>query len=38
MPWADVRKEMVEEKKLDPEVADKIGKGFRFALWPITVD
>ncbi|KAK4185524.1 hypothetical protein QBC35DRAFT_454182 [Podospora australis] len=26
MPWADVRKEMVEEKGLAPEVADKIGK------------
>ncbi|KAK4173583.1 putative mitochondrial histidyl-tRNA synthetase precursor [Triangularia setosa] len=26
MPWEDVRKEMVEEKGLAPEVADKIGK------------
>ncbi|AEO70298.1 11c14b2b-8afa-4b01-9e6a-905861fb1820 [Thermothielavioides terrestris] len=26
MPWADVRKEMVEEKGLAPEVADKIGQ------------
>jgi len=26
MPWADVRKEMVDEKGLDPEVADKIGE------------
>jgi histidyl-tRNA synthetase len=26
MPWADVRKEMVDEKGLAPEVADKIGK------------
>ncbi|KAK5663364.1 hypothetical protein OQA88_3792 [Cercophora sp. LCS_1] len=26
MPWEDVRKEMVEEKRLDPEIADKIGK------------
>jgi histidyl-tRNA synthetase len=25
MPWEDVRKEMTEEKGLDPEVADKIG-------------
>ncbi|KAL2144169.1 hypothetical protein VTI28DRAFT_9544 [Corynascus sepedonium] len=25
MPWADVRKEMVDEKGLAPEVADKIG-------------
>jgi histidyl-tRNA synthetase len=25
MSWADVKKEMVEEKSLDPEVADKIG-------------
>ena len=24
--WADVRKEMTEEKGLDPEVADKIGE------------
>lgn len=28
MPWADVRKEMVDEKGLAPEVADKIGE------WP----
>ncbi|KAK4136488.1 histidyl-tRNA synthetase [Trichocladium antarcticum] len=26
MPWADVRKEMVDEKGLDPEAADKIGQ------------
>ncbi|KAK3394191.1 hypothetical protein B0H63DRAFT_39236 [Podospora didyma] len=26
MPWVDVRNEMVEEKGLDPEIADKIGK------------
>ncbi|EAQ93387.1 hypothetical protein CHGG_01622 [Chaetomium globosum CBS 148.51] len=26
MPWADVKKEMVDEKGLAPEVADKIGK------------
>ncbi|EKV07138.1 Histidyl-tRNA synthetase, mitochondrial [Penicillium digitatum] len=26
MPWADVRKEMVDEKGLDPEVADRIEK------------
>lgn len=26
MPWADVRKEMVDEKGLAPEVADKIGE------------
>ncbi|GAB1310336.1 Cytoplasmic and mitochondrial histidine tRNA synthetase [Madurella fahalii] len=26
MPWVDVRKEMVDEKGLAPEVADKIGK------------
>ncbi|KAK4149499.1 hypothetical protein C8A00DRAFT_37908 [Chaetomidium leptoderma] len=26
MPWADVRKEMVDEKGLAPEVADKIGQ------------
>jgi histidyl-tRNA synthetase len=26
MPWDDVRKEMVDEKGLAPEVADKIGK------------
>lgn len=26
MPWEDVRKEMVDEKGLDPTVADKIGK------------
>ena len=26
MPWADVRKEMVDEKGLDPEAADKIGE------------
>ncbi|GAA5967302.1 hypothetical protein JCM11641_000506 [Rhodosporidiobolus odoratus] len=26
MPWADVRKEMVEEKGLDGEVADRIGE------------
>lgn len=25
-PWADVRKEMVEEKQLAPEIADKIGE------------
>lgn len=25
MPWDDVRKEMVDEKGLMPEVADKIG-------------
>jgi histidyl-tRNA synthetase len=24
MPWSDVRREMVEEKRLEPEVADKI--------------
>jgi histidyl-tRNA synthetase len=26
MPWADVRKEMVDEKGLAPEAADKIGE------------
>ncbi|KAK1752389.1 hypothetical protein QBC47DRAFT_404722 [Echria macrotheca] len=26
MPWEDVRKEMVDEKGLDPAIADKIGK------------
>ncbi|KAL2912932.1 Cytoplasmic and mitochondrial histidine tRNA synthetase [Polyrhizophydium stewartii] len=26
MPWADVRKEMTEEKGLDPAVADRIGE------------
>lgn len=26
MPWADVRKEMVDEKGLAPEAADKIGR------------
>jgi histidyl-tRNA synthetase len=26
LPWAEVRKEMTEEKGLDPEVADKIGE------------
>jgi histidyl-tRNA synthetase len=26
LPWADVKKEMVEEKNLAPEVADKIGE------------
>ncbi|PVG01741.1 histidyl-tRNA synthetase [Serendipita vermifera] len=26
MPWADVKKEMTEEKGLDPAVADKIGE------------
>ncbi|KAJ5393340.1 uncharacterized protein N7487_010981 [Penicillium crustosum] len=26
MPWADVRKEMVDDKGLDPEVADRIEK------------
>ncbi|KFY38910.1 hypothetical protein V495_06271 [Pseudogymnoascus sp. VKM F-4514 (FW-929)] len=26
LPWADVRKEMTEEKGLDGEIADKIGK------------
>lgn len=26
MPWADVRKEMTEEKGLDGEVADRIGE------------
>ncbi|KAK0657337.1 hypothetical protein B0T16DRAFT_452813 [Cercophora newfieldiana] len=26
MPWEDVRKEMVDEKGLDPVIADKIGK------------
>ncbi|KAL2263244.1 hypothetical protein VTK26DRAFT_7663 [Humicola hyalothermophila] len=26
MPWADVRKEMVEEKGLNPEAADRIGQ------------
>lgn len=25
MPWSEVRKEMIEEKQLDPDVADKIG-------------
>jgi histidyl-tRNA synthetase len=25
-PWAEVKKEMVEEKGLDPVVADKIGE------------
>jgi len=25
LPWAEVRKEMTEEKGLDPMVADKIG-------------
>lgn len=26
LPWADVKKEMTEEKGLDPAVADKIGE------------
>lgn len=26
MPWADVRKEMTEEKGLDPQIADRIGE------------
>lgn len=26
MPWADVRKEMTEEKGLDGDVADRIGE------------
>src|SRR4051794_33907163 len=26
MPWEDVRKEMVDDKGLDPAIADKIGK------------
>lgn len=26
MPWEDVRKEMTEEKGLEPEIADKIGQ------------
>lgn len=26
LPWADVRKEMTEEKGLDGEVADRIGE------------
>ncbi len=25
-PWSEVRKEMVEEKHLDPDCADRIGK------------
>jgi len=29
MPWEDVRKEMVDDKGLDPAIADKIGE----ALW-----
>lgn len=30
-PWADVRKEMVEEKGLDPESADRIGEYVRLS-------
>ena len=26
MPWADVKKEMTDEKGLDPATADKIGE------------
>ena len=26
MPWVDVKKEMTDEKGLDPAVADKIGE------------
>lgn len=26
LPWVEVRKEMTEEKGLDPQVADKIGE------------
>ena len=26
LPWADVKKEMTEEKGLDPAVADRIGE------------
>lgn len=26
MSWADVRKEMTEEKHLDPQIADRIGE------------
>ena len=38
LPWADVKKEMCEEKGLDPEVADRIGefvklKGEWTAVW-----
>lgn len=29
MPWEDVRKEMVDEKGLDPAIADKIGTSMR---------
>ena len=29
MPWADVRKEMVDEKGLAPDAADKIGEWLR---------
>jgi len=29
MPWEEVRKEMVDDKGLDPAIADKIGE----ALW-----
>ena len=28
MPWEDVRKEMVDDKGLDPAIADKIGETF----------
>ncbi|RMX82921.1 hypothetical protein D0869_05688 [Hortaea werneckii] len=42
-PWTDVRKEMTEEKGLDPEVADRIGeyvtkKGGRELLEALTKD
>ncbi|RMX79433.1 hypothetical protein D0867_16479 [Hortaea werneckii] len=42
-PWTDVRKEMTEEKGLDPEVADRIGeyvtkKGGRELLETLTKD
>jgi hypothetical protein len=30
-PWEDVRKEMVEEKHLDPEAADRIGSLVRMS-------
>ena len=30
-PWEDVRKEMIEEKNLDPEAADRIGSFVRMS-------
>jgi histidyl-tRNA synthetase len=42
LPWAEVKKEMTDEKGLDPAVADKIGeyvkhKGKTFKIWTLTV-